>query len=88
MSIINNTDQIKYTGKGYLDAKMQPVNTLGELINIPRAQRFIGLTVTVLDDGRGLGPVDYWLKESVTAWVIKNDGGCGVPLDGDDYTTT
>lgn len=62
---------------GYLDAKMQPVETVDDLNNnelFPRAQRFIGLTVTVLNkDEDGVPhPVDYWLKEKVTEWVIKN----------------
>ena len=80
---INYTEQIKYTGKGYLDSKMQPVASKDELMSIPRSQRFVGLTVTVLDDGTGVGPVDYWLKENVTKWEPKG-GYSGVPIMGDD----
>lgn len=58
MAIINYTDQIKYTGKGYLDAKMMPVNTYDDLKKIQMSQRFEGLTVVVLNNGN---PQDYWL---------------------------
>lgn len=80
---INYTEQVKYTGKGYLDAKMQPVATKEDLMNIPRSQRFVGLTVTVLDDGTGSGPADYWLKENVSTWEPKGDS-IAVPISGDD----
>jgi hypothetical protein len=58
MAIINYTDQIKYAGKGYLDAKMMPVKTFDDLKAIPPTQRFEGLTVVVLNEGN---PQDYWL---------------------------
>lgn len=58
MAIINYTDQIKYTGKGYLDAKIMPVKTFEDLKAIPPTQRFEGLTIVVLNDGN---PQDYWL---------------------------
>ena len=48
MAIINYTDQLKYTGKGYLDAKMMPVETVDDLKKISLTQRFEGLTITVL----------------------------------------
>lgn len=63
MAIINYTDQIKYTGKGYLDAKMMPVKTVDDLKKIPSTQRFEGLTVVVLNDG---APQDYWLIGGVS----------------------
>lgn len=70
MAIINYTDQLKYTGKGYLDSKMMPVNTYSDLQNIPRPQRFEGLTITVLNNGN---PQDYWLigGTSNSCWVPK-----------------
>lgn len=71
MSIINISDQFYYTNKGYLDAKMQPVATKADLQKITRSHRFIGLTVLVLDDGEGLGPREYWIKDKVTTWVLK-----------------
>ena len=63
MAIINYSDQMKFTGKGYLDAKMMPVKTVNDLKNIPLGQRFEGLTVTVLNDGN---PQDYWLVGGIT----------------------
>ena len=83
MSIIKTGDQFYYTNKGYLDAKMQPVETLADLQKITRSQRFIGLTITVLNDGYGLGPRDYWLKESTTKWVLK-DAPSNIKIDGSD----
>lgn len=70
MATLTYSDKIIYTGKGYLDAKIQPVNSVNDLNKIPRSQRFIGLTITVLDDGSGR-PHDYWLESSLTAWVKK-----------------
>ena len=74
MAIINYTDQIKYAGKGYLDAKMMPVKTVDDLKAISLTQRFEGFTVTVLNDG---APQDYWLVGGITNnhWVPKTNGG-------------
>lgn len=74
MAIINYTDQIKYAGKGYLDAKMMPVKTVDDLKAISLTQRFEGLTITVLNDG---APQDYWLVGGITNnhWVPKTNGG-------------
>jgi hypothetical protein len=70
MAIINYTDQLKFAGKGYLDAKMMPVNTVEDLYKVPRTQRFEGLTITVLNNG---APLDYWLVggTSDSNWVVK-----------------
>lgn len=70
MAIINYTDQLKYAGRGYLDAKMMPVKSVDDLKSISLSQRFEGLTVTVLNDG---SPQDYWLVGGVTNanWVPK-----------------
>jgi predicted nucleic acid-binding Zn-ribbon protein len=72
MAVINYTDQLKYAGSGYLDAKMNPVASVADLKSISRNQRFIGLTVTVLNDGN---PQDYWLVNGTSNdnWVPKND---------------
>lgn len=76
MAIINYTDQLKYTGKGYLDAKMMPVETVDDLKKISLTQRFEGLTITVLNNGN---PQDYWLVGGITnqCWVKKTDGDLG-----------
>lgn len=70
MAIINYTDQLKYAGKGYLDAKMMPVNTVDDLYSISLTQRFEGLTLTVLNNGK---PQDYWLVGGITnkCWIPK-----------------
>lgn len=72
MAIINYTDQLKYAGRGYLDAKMMPVQTIDDLKTISLTQRFEGLTITVLNDGSGT-PQDYWLVGGITNqyWVKK-----------------
>ena len=36
MAVLTYTDQIVFTGKGYLDSKMQPVATVEDLQKIPR----------------------------------------------------
>jgi hypothetical protein len=74
MAIINYTDQLKYAGKGYLDAKMMPVESVDDLKNIPLNQRFEGFTVTVLNNGN---PQDYWLVGGTTNkyWVPKTVSG-------------
>lgn len=70
MAIINYTDQLKYAGKGYLDAKMMPVASVDDLKKIALTQRFEGLTITVLNDGN---PQDYWLIGGISNsnWVPK-----------------
>ena len=86
MAILTTPNQNIYTGKGYLDAKIQPVATVSDLNKIPRSQRFIGLTVTVLDDGSGR-PYDYWIKSSLAKWEKKTmpiDGEIVLPLNGND----
>ena len=54
--------QLKYTGEGYLDYKMQPVKTVAELTskftNIN--ERKLGMVVTVLNPNGDNVPVDYW----------------------------
>lgn len=71
--------QLEYTGSGYLDAKIQPVANLGDLNRIPRSERFIGLTVTVLENG----PKDYWLRKNISEWEEKSSKG-EFFFDGDD----
>lgn len=67
MAVINYSDQLKYSGKGYLDSKLAPVQTLDELTSL---SAFIlakyyqpGMVVLVMDDGLGNGPSDYVLNE-------------------------
>ena len=62
MAASNIAKQLRYTGPGYVDEKMQPVKNVSEL-----AEKFkneselkLGMCVTVLN-GAGAGiPADYW----------------------------
>ena len=78
--IIGN--QYIYNGPGYLDSKIQPVDTVADLNSILLRQRFIGLTVTVIHpDGPDSSPADYWLvqdpaeEEGVLMWERKTSSG-------------
>ena len=84
MGVIKYTNQFEYISGGPLDAKNKPVQTLNELENIPKRERYPGMTITVLDDGSGKQN-DYWL--------VGDDGFSGVwekktlgeiTIDGDD----
>lgn len=87
MPTLNYNYQLNYTGSGYLDAKMQPVDTIEKLNDIPLCQRFKGLTVTVLNGENGK-PCDYWIESNPSKWVKKTlpaEGGEGnIPITGDD----
>lgn len=78
MAVTNYSNQIIYTGGGPLDGKLTPVPTYSELLKIPRAQRYISMTVMVEDEG-----VEYWLKGGLTnsSWQLKT---ANVTIDGDD----
>lgn len=77
MSEINKNNitpnQYYSTAKGPFDSKQTPADSYAELIDlarIPRANRYPGLTVTVLNNGN---PIEYWLVGGTTnaAWKIK-----------------
>lgn len=77
--IVGNT--YRYNGPGYLDNKIQPVETIDDLNKILLRQRFEGLTVTVLHpEGENSTPVDYWLVQDpndepgILMWVRKDAG--------------
>lgn len=77
-------NQYIYNGPGYLDSKINPVDTPADLEGILLRQRFEGLTVTVLHpDGPDSQPCDYWLiqdpneEAGVLMWTKKNTGGSG-----------
>ena len=60
--VTDMTKQFKYTGKGYLDNKMQPVDTVAELKSkfVKKNELKLGLVVTVLNPDGDNKPVDYW----------------------------
>ena len=75
-------NQYIYNGPGYLDGKIQPVESVDDLNAILLRQRFVGLTVTVIHpDGPDSMPADYILvqdpneEEGVLMWVRKVAGG-------------
>lgn len=83
MAEITYLNQVRYVGAGYLDAKMQPVQSYSDLANIPRAQRFIGLEVVVLSDANNDGKQStYWLVDGTanSNWKIKDS----IEVSGDD----
>lgn len=67
MAVINYSDQFKYSGKGYIDAKVAPVANIEDLTKISSfvlAKYYTpGMVVMVLDDGLGEGPAQYILTE-------------------------
>lgn len=86
-------NQYLYNGPGYLDSKIQPVETVDDLNAILLRQRFIGLTVTVIHpDGPDSKPADYWLvqdpneEEGVLMWERKTTGGGGAEITVDTNT--
>lgn len=86
MASVTFNSQLNYSGRGYIDGKMQPVSKVEDLNKIPRSQRFIGLTVTVLNDGIHPYPVDYWIKDSSNKWSMK-ETPTFIPVSGDDVET-
>ena len=62
MAETNMTTQLKYTGKGYIDYKMQPVNTVAELKEkLKKTNELkLGMVVTVLNENGDNVPCDYW----------------------------
>lgn len=82
MSTVNYSNQLKYTGKGYIDAIMQPVATYDDLKAIPVKSRFIGLEVVVLnDETHDNRQMKYWLKDGIL-------NGNWTPMESEDLMVT
>ena len=81
MAVINYSDQFKYAGKGYMDAKVAPVANLDDLTSISSfvlAKYYTpGMVVMVLDDGRGKGPTQYVLTNDYVWEKISDDTNLG-----------
>ena len=74
MSEINVNSQYRLIDNKPLDAKLAPVNSIEELYGIPRAQRWVGMCVTVLNwDEQGTA-WDFWLSGGTgnNCWQRKN----------------
>ena len=66
MAILNYGNQFKYTGEGYLDSKMAPVNTVDELernVGMLSSLYVPGMKVMVLND-EPFGAVEYFLNDN------------------------
>lgn len=74
-TVIKN--QIRTTQAGPLDVKATPVDTMTDLYNIPRSQRYESMTVFVKDVKK-----EYWLVDGTLNlnWVVKNTN----TIEGDD----
>ena len=80
------TSQIRYTGGGPLDKKLEPVATYQDLLRIPRSQRYEGMVVVVLSDTSDSGDgerCEFWLVGGTmnNAWQRKT---ADVRVSGDD----
>lgn len=82
------TEQLYLKSNAPLDAKLTPVDNVSDLNNIPRSDRYLGMTIVVLNKGTGEDPCEYWLpKTTINAgWVKKENGG--QPIDLKDYYTS
>lgn len=65
-------EQLHYAGGEYLDSNMS-VESYADLSLIPRSERFIGMTVTVLNATTTKVPQDYWLVNTIanSGWKLK-----------------
>lgn len=66
MAILNYSNQFRYSGSGYVDVKMAPVESVDKLENDIRvliSEYIPGMKVTVLNDGE-FGAMDYILNEN------------------------
>lgn len=87
MAILNYGNQFKYSGKGYIDSKMVPVNTKDELDNISKSNLSLlyapGMKVMVLND-EPFGPCEYYLTESYEWKRVFDFNKLTLSLDKDD----
>ena len=84
--IVEVSEQLFGNYGGPVDAKLAPVADLAELYSATkRKNRYLGMTVLVLDDGTGGGPAEYWLVGGTANgnWVKKTTAG-SLSLGGDD----
>lgn len=85
MATVKYINQLEYSGHGPLDRKNQPVKTIGELENIPKIERYPGMTVTVMDDGTGIQS-EYWLvgADGYSGVWEKKATSAEISISGDD----
>ena len=82
------TEQLYLKSNAPLDAKLTPVDNVSDLNNIPRSDRYLGMTIVVLNKGTGEDPCEYWLPKTTgnAGWAKKENGG--QPIDLKDYYTS
>lgn len=87
MAILNYGNQFKYTGEGYLDSKMAPVNTVDELeknVGVLSSLYTPGMKVMVLNDEL-FGPTEYFLNEEYEWKRIIDLNSLSFSLDKGNY---
>ena len=81
MANTNISNQFYITGQKSVDAKLQPVDDINGLKAISVKDRYVGMTVTVLnairdEDGYIIfsNPIDYWLVDGTSnkCWKVKS----------------
>ena len=81
MANTNISNQFYITGRKRVDAKLQPVDNFDGLKAIATKDRYVGMTVTVLnavydEDGYivSTNPIDYWLVDGTSnkCWKVKS----------------
>lgn len=86
MAILNYGNQFKYTGEGYLDSKMAPVNSVDELErNVGTLSSYYvpGMKVMVLND-EPFGAVEYFLNDNYEWKRVLDLNHLSLSLDKED----
>lgn len=86
MAILNYGNQFKYTGEGYLDSKMAPVNTVDELernVGTLSSLYVPGMKVMVLND-EPFGAVEYFLNDNYEWKRVLDLNNLTLSLDKED----
>ena len=75
---------IRLISNSAVDIKNMPVNTVEDLYAIPMNERYVGLTVLVLNEKK-----EYWLLDNVSnsAWTVKNQAEGVIKITGGDVET-
>ena len=87
MAILNYGNQFKYSGKGYIDSKMAPVESVDKLetnVSVLSSQYMPGMKVTVLNDGE-FGAVEYFLNDDYEWKRVVDLDKLTLSLDKGDY---
>lgn len=86
MAILNYGNQFKYSGEGYIDSKMAPVNNIDELetnAGILSSLYVPGMKVMVLND-EPFGPMEYYLNDDYEWKRVFDFNQLTLSLDNDD----